>query len=69
MKHVYSRTISTRRILGTDYPIVSVVYKSGRKWVSAVLCNGVAESSAEFLRKSSAVSHASFASVRQGDSA
>src|SRR5450432_1044947 len=59
MTYAYDETITTRTILGTDHPVSAVVYKAGRTWISATICNGIAESSAEFRTKREALAHAS----------
>ena len=49
MKYAYEKRIGTRRILGADHPVMAVVYKAaGRKWVSATLCNGLAQNASEY---------------------
>ena len=59
MTYLYERRLGTRRIMGTDHPVDVVVYKAGKDtWLSAVLCNGIAEGVREFATRSGAIRHA-----------
>ena len=58
IKYEYEKRLGYRRQGGTDWPIDVVVYRAGRAWVVATLCNGIAESSRTFRRKSDAVAYA-----------
>jgi hypothetical protein len=55
MDYAFDEQIGTRRVNGTDWPIRLVVYKQGRRWVVARICNGVCENSWEARTKGEAL--------------
>jgi hypothetical protein len=59
LKYAYRKVIGTRKVLNTDWPIEAVVYKNGeREWVSATVCNGIADTAAVFATKREALEDA-----------
>jgi hypothetical protein len=57
VKYAYERTLATRSY--PRCPVEALVYKAGHKWISATICQGYAEATAEFRRKADALAHAS----------